>query len=199
MIGRRSIQGDFQTVKRKVGGRYHKWGIDRNLPTMPTQAIVPLDETETVLLLTSRYPPGFQYETYVAELAYANGLAEAGRGFAITEDPGAVFDKRVIWFIPDKSFVFPRLWDYSRQVYEFALGMESQGNRPLCSADETLFWENKAHMHRRLADIGAPTPPTEILTAEGRATKRGGAWASATVKRILDRAAGQEMEVASAG
>src|SRR4051812_7836984 len=161
------MQGDFQTVKRKVAGRYLKWGIDRKLPGMPTQAIVPLDETETVLLLCSRYGPGFENEIYVAELAYATALAEAERTFAITEEPGDVFDKAVIWFVPDKRFVFPRLWDYSRQVYQFAVGMESQGNRPLCSADETLFWENKAHMHRRLADIGAPTPRTEILTAEG--------------------------------
>ncbi len=167
MIGRRFRQGDLQTVKRKVGGRYFKWGIDRTLPAMPTQAIVPLDQTETVLLLTSRYPPGFKHETYVAELAYARALAEAARAFAITEDPSVVFEKTVIWFVPEKKFVFPPLWDYSRQAYQFALGMESQGNRPLCSADETLFWENKAHMHRRLAEIGAPTPRTEILTAEG--------------------------------
>jgi glutathione synthase/RimK-type ligase-like ATP-grasp enzyme len=172
LIGRHSIQGDLQTLKRKVGGPYRKWGIDRKLPSMPTQAIVPLDDTETVLLLTSRYPPGFQHETYVAELAYANALAEAERAFGVTENPSAVFDKTVIWFIPDKTFVFPRLWDYSRQVYQFALGMESQGNRPLCSADETLFWENKAHMHRRLAEIGAPTPRTEILTAEGWQSSR---------------------------
>lgn len=172
MIGRRSVRGDLQTIKLKVGGRYYKWGTDRKLPAMPTQAIVPLDEAETVLLLLSRLASPFPYETHVAELAYANALAEAGRAFAVTEDPSAVFEKAAIWFIPDKNFVSPRLWDYSQQVHQFALGLESQGNRPLCSANETLFWENKAHMHRRLAEIGAPTPRTEILTAEGWESSR---------------------------
>ena len=32
--------------------------------------------------------------------------------------------------------------------------------------EETLFWENKAHMHRRFADPGVPTPHTVIVNAE---------------------------------
>jgi glutathione synthase/RimK-type ligase-like ATP-grasp enzyme len=151
---------------RKINGRYRKWGVDRGLEPMPAEAIVPLEQTDDVILLTSHYPSWFTYETHIAELAYAHALAARDRPFAITEDPSEVFEKTVIWFIPDRGVFVPRLWDYSRQVHQFVVGLESQGNRPLCSSHEIAFWENKAHMHRKLDEIGAPTPRTKILSAQ---------------------------------
>jgi glutathione synthase/RimK-type ligase-like ATP-grasp enzyme len=70
-----------------------------------------------------------------------------------------------MWFLPSR-FVSPRLWDYSRQVYEFAAGLELQGNRLLCSAAEVLYWENKAFMQSKLAEVGADTPKTIIVASE---------------------------------
>jgi hypothetical protein len=69
-----------------------------------------------------------------------------------------------MWFLPAR-FISPGLWNYSRQVYEFASGLEQQGNRLFCSSDEVLYWENKAYMHRKLAEIGARTPETRVLTS----------------------------------
>jgi glutathione synthase/RimK-type ligase-like ATP-grasp enzyme len=129
------------------------------------ETVVPLDEARDVLLLCSAATERFHFQTYVEELAFALEFAARGRSFAVTDDPSTLFDKNVTWFLPGK-FVRPRLWDYSRQAYEFAAGLERQGNRAFCSAEETLFWENKAHMHRRFAEIGVPTPHTVIVNAE---------------------------------
>jgi glutathione synthase/RimK-type ligase-like ATP-grasp enzyme len=84
--------------------------------------------------------------------------------FAVSDDPSALFDKSVMWFLPAR-FISPRLWDQSRQVYAFAVALEQQGNRLFCSSDEVLYWENKAYMHRKLAEIGAATPETRVLTS----------------------------------
>lgn len=136
---------------------------------MPEESIVPLAQARDAILLCSRFRPFFAYQTHVSELAWAHALAERGRAFAVTDDPAALFEKAVVWFIPmgtKHGLVEPTLWDYSRQVVEFARGLERQGNSPLCSAEEVAFWENKAHMHARLSEIGAPTPRTTVLTAE---------------------------------
>jgi glutathione synthase/RimK-type ligase-like ATP-grasp enzyme len=134
---------------------------------MPTEAIVPLEETRHVLFLCSRFAPRFEPQIYVQELAFAHEMAARNRSFAVADDPSILFDKAIAWFLPGR-FVSPRLWDYSRQAHEFAAGLERQGNRLFCSADETAYWENKAHMHRKLAERGIPTPNTKVITAESR-------------------------------
>jgi hypothetical protein len=136
---------------------------------MPEGAIVPVDQASEVILLCSRYrAPNVVPQAHVSELAFAHELAARGCSFAVTEKSRDLFDKAVVWFIPGdgQDFVTPQLWDYSGQVRGFAEGLERQGNRPFCSSQETAFWENKAHMHRRLDEIGAPTPKTEVLTAD---------------------------------
>jgi hypothetical protein len=157
----------LRPLKRALGGRYRKFIVDKNIEAMPFEAIVPLDKTTDVLLLCSRLVQGFEPQTYVRELAFAHELAARNRTFAVTDDPSIVFDKNVAWFLPGR-LVYPRLWDYSRQVHEFAVGMERQGNELFCSSDETSYWENKAIMHQRLAELGVPTPKTRILTRENR-------------------------------
>jgi glutathione synthase/RimK-type ligase-like ATP-grasp enzyme len=132
---------------------------------MPTEALVPVDETADVLLLCSRLVRGFDPKTYIQELAFAHEMAARQRAFAVSDDPSSLFDKSVVWFLPD-DFVTPRLWDYSRQVYEFAVGLERQGNRLFCSSEETMYWENKATMHRKLEENGVPTPYTKVLTGQ---------------------------------
>ena len=146
--------------------RGKRW-IDRTISPMPTEALVPLEETRNVLLLCSRMIRHFDAKLTLQELALAHELADRDREFAITHDPRIVFDKSVIWVLPN-HLVWPRLWDYSRQVQEFAAGLERQGNRLLCSSDELAYWENKATMHKRFGEIGVPTPDTRILTVENR-------------------------------
>ncbi len=160
---------NLRKLRRKAIGRYRKWSVDRKLPSMPKEAIVPLEETEFVLLLCSRFRPFVPHQAHVSELAFANALAEAGYAFAVTQNAYELFDKHVVWYIPGgdhPGFVEPRLWDYSRQVHDFVLGLERQGNDPFCSAHETAFWENKAHMHEELDRFTVPTPKTVILTSE---------------------------------
>jgi glutathione synthase/RimK-type ligase-like ATP-grasp enzyme len=70
-----------------------------------------------------------------------------------------------VWFLPNYP-ISPPVWDYSRQVREFAAALERQGNRLFCSSTEMAFWENKVHMHQELDRAGAPTPATRILTAD---------------------------------
>jgi hypothetical protein len=125
---------------------------------------VALDNADDVLLQRSRSPWWFSPGAYAQEVAFAHELAARGRTFAVTDRPDLLVGKSVVWFMPEQ-LIEPRLWNYSRQVHEFACGLESQGNRLFCSASETAYWENKAHMHRRLAEIGAPTPKTRILSA----------------------------------
>jgi hypothetical protein len=134
---------------------------------MPTEVLVPLEATRDVLLLCSRMVRHFDPKINLQELAFANELADRDREFAITHDPRIVFDKSVIWVLPN-HLVWPRLWDYSRQVQEFATGLERQGNRLFCSSDELAYWENKATMHMRFVEVGVPTPETRILTVESR-------------------------------
>lgn len=137
------------------------------IPALPTDALIPLRDASDVLLICSGYLSRVHLQTYVQELAFAHELAAAGRPFAIAEDGRQLFGKNVAWFLPG-PFVQPRLWDYSRQARDFALQLEDQGNRLFCSAAETSFWENKGYMHRRLAEVGAPTPRSRILTSETR-------------------------------
>jgi hypothetical protein len=144
-----------------------KWWIDRTISPMPTEALVPLEETRDVLLLCSRMVRHFDPKINLQELAFAHELADRDREFAITHDSRIVFDKSIIWVLPN-HLVWPRLWDYSRQVQEFAAGLERQGNRLFCSSEELVYWENKASMHKRFSDIGVPTPETRILTVESR-------------------------------
>jgi hypothetical protein len=159
----------LRPLRRRLGDPYRKWAIDRHLPAMANDAVVPLDQTSDVVLLCRRCrPPYIVPETYVSELAFGHELAARGRTFAVAEDARDVFEKTVVWFIPGngRDFVAPRLWDYTAQVRAFAAGLERQGNRPFCSSGEMAFWENKSHMHKRLDGVGAPTPNTVVLTAE---------------------------------
>jgi hypothetical protein len=163
------LREHLRPLRRRLGDPYRKWSIDRNLPGMPDDAIVPLDQASDVILLCRRYRRPYTVpQAYVAELAFGHEMAARGRSFAVAEDARDVFDKAVVWFIPGdgRDFVAPRLWDYSAQVRAFAAGLERQGNRPFCSSQETAFWENKSHMHRQLAEVGAPTPNTVLLTRE---------------------------------
>jgi hypothetical protein len=161
------IAGLLRPIRRSVGGNYRKWSLDRRLPPFPTEAIVPLDSAESVLLLCSRCVRSFDAKTHLQELAFAHELAAAGRSFAVSDRPRSIFGKSVAWFVPD-DLVSPRLWDHSRQLHGFALGLEQQGNSLFCSSAETSFWENKAFMHRRLEELGVPTPRTRIIGAGDR-------------------------------
>jgi ATP-grasp domain len=157
----------LRELRQRAGDARCKRWIGNNVPPLPGDAIVPLDRTKDVLLLSSRVARDFDPKVTVQELAFANELAARNREFAVTDAPHIVFDKSVIWFLPN-HLVSPRLWDHSRQVEEFAAGMESQGNRLFCSSDELAYWENKATMHKRFSDVGVPTPETRILTTESR-------------------------------
>lgn len=154
-----------QRAKAHVVDRYRSWAIGRRLPAFPYTTTVPLKDAEDVLLLCSGMADRVHNQTYAQELAFACEMAARERPFAVTDNPGQVFGKRVAWFIPG-TFVRPQLWDYSRQTHEFALGLEAQGNELFCSAAETRYWENKAHMHRRFDEVGLATPPTVILTPD---------------------------------
>ena len=152
-------------VKERLLDRYRKAVISRDIPPLPAGAVVALDDADDVLLLCSGYLPRIHFQTYAQEVAFAQALAARDRRFAVTDDPARIFEKQVAWFLPG-PFVAPRLWDYSRQVYEVACGLERQDNRLFCSSDETRYWENKAYMHRRLAEVGAPTPRTVVVNRD---------------------------------
>jgi glutathione synthase/RimK-type ligase-like ATP-grasp enzyme len=157
-----------RVVKQQVLDRYRRRGIQRDLEPFPTDATVPMHEAEDVLLLCSGYLERFHLQSYVQELAFAHELAARGRAFAVTDEPREIFDKRVAWFLPG-TFVRPRLWDYSRQAYEFARGLEDQGNNVFCSSSETAYWENKAHMHAMFERHDIPTPQMLLITRQNRA------------------------------
>lgn len=163
----RSRVTNHPVVKAHVLDRYRKVTIRRDIPGPPFEAATSVDEAQDVLLMCSGYLTRFHLQTYVQELAFAHELAAHGRRFAMTDDPSVLFEKNVAWFLPG-AFVAPRLWDYSRQVYEFALGLESQGNRAFCSSEEARYWENKAHMHRMLEAAGVATPRTVLIDRENR-------------------------------
>jgi glutathione synthase/RimK-type ligase-like ATP-grasp enzyme len=150
-------------LRSELGDLYRRWSIRRTIDPLPRDIIVPLDETPDVLLLCSELVPYFDTKIYLQELAFAHELETRKRSFAIADDPRILIDKSVVWFLPDR-LISPQLWDYARQVFEFAAGLERQGNRLFCSSNETLYWENKAYMHRALAKVGAFTPRTVILT-----------------------------------
>jgi glutathione synthase/RimK-type ligase-like ATP-grasp enzyme len=154
----------LKPLKREVGDRYRQWLTHRRIPGIPSEAVVSLEATEDVLFMCSRFADRFDPQPYLRELAFAHELAAHEREFAVIDDASRVFNKRVGWIVPG-PFVSPRLWDYSRQVYDFAAGLERQGNVLFCSAAETLYWENKAYMHRRFEEVGVPTPATRLLTA----------------------------------
>lgn len=136
----------------------------RRVPPLPSDAIVPLHATDDVLLRRSWSPWEFTPQTYAQESAFAQELAARGRLFAVSDRPDVIFDKSIAWFLPNHP-VFPRVWDHSRQVREFAASLERQANRLFCSSEEMAYWENKVHMHEQLDRVGAPTPETKILTA----------------------------------
>jgi hypothetical protein len=167
LMTRSSLVSSLKPMWQNARGRVEKARIERRISRPSALAVVPLVESPTVLLVTSRLHGRFELQRYVMERAFADELATRGRIFAVTDDPRHVFEKTVIWFTSN-DFVSPPLWDYSRQVYEFALGLERQGNRPFCSSSEVMFWENKAYMHRRLDEAGIATPRTVIITRESQ-------------------------------
>ena len=141
--------------------------LARRIVPLPS-APLPLEEAEDVVLLCARQGDGvFHAETWSQQAAFAHELAARGRAFAFADDPALVFGKSVAWALPPR-LVAPRLWNYARQVQEFAEGLEAQGNRTFLTAAETAYWENKAYMHRRLDDVGAATPRTLVVGAESR-------------------------------
>jgi glutathione synthase/RimK-type ligase-like ATP-grasp enzyme len=149
-------------IRQIVGDSYRKRLVDAEISALPSDAIVPIDQSEDVLLLCSQMADHFDAKIYVQELAFAHELAARGRTFAVSTDPSSLFNKSVAWFLPNR-LIFPRLWNYSRQVHEFALGLEEQGNRLFCSSHEVRFWENKTYMHQELDERNIPTPATKIL------------------------------------
>jgi hypothetical protein len=154
-------------LKHQARARHRQWLIDRIIAPLPREAIVSLDQARHVVLLCSHLVRHFDPKIYVQELAFAHEMAARDRVFAVIDAPSVIFDKSVVWFLPN-SLVSPRLWNYPQQAYEFAAGLEQQGNRLFCSSEEVMYWENKAFMHRKLKEIGAPTPQTTILTVENR-------------------------------
>jgi hypothetical protein len=159
--GLRSLRGSRNAARLWSRHRLTR----RRVPAIPVEAAVSLAATSEVLLVCSWSPWEFTPMSYAQESAFAHEMLARGRSFAIADQPELLFGKSVVWFLPNE-FVMPRLWDYSRQAREFAAGLERQGNRLFCSAEEVGFWENKAHMHQRLDEVGAPTPRTRILTHE---------------------------------
>jgi glutathione synthase/RimK-type ligase-like ATP-grasp enzyme len=159
-----SLTDSLRPIRREVGRRYRKWSLERRIPSFPRESVVPLGRTTDVLLLCSRLARDAAPEAHIPEVAFARSLVERGRTFAVSDDPSALFDKSVMWFLPAR-LIAPRLWDHSRQVYEFTAALEQQGNHLFCSSDEVLYWENKAYMHRKLAEIGVATPETRVLTS----------------------------------
>lgn len=155
----------IQPARRYVGGRYGKWLFDRNISSAWKGAVVPLQRADHVLLLCSLSAPRFETQIYLREVAFARELMARGLPFAVTDDPSSVFDHSVIWN-PHRRYLLPNLWDYSRQICDFAIRLEGQRNFLFCSSDEISYWENKSHMHRRLDQVGAQTPKTKILTSE---------------------------------
>jgi glutathione synthase/RimK-type ligase-like ATP-grasp enzyme len=134
----------------------------------PDDAVVPLDQADDVLLLCSRRGAAdFHPEAFSHEAAFAHELAARGRSFGVTDDASLLSEKSIAWFHPT-DMVRPRLWNYAKQVHQFAAGLEEQGNRVFTSAAEALFWENKGYMHRRLDEVGTPTPRTVLVTAANR-------------------------------
>src|SRR6476661_6152716 len=95
-----SLRTRLRPIKQKGGARYRRWSVDRRLPAMPTEAVVPLDATSEVLLLCSRLMPGFAPQAHIQERAFAQELAARNRVFATTEDPSILFEKSVAWFLP---------------------------------------------------------------------------------------------------
>jgi glutathione synthase/RimK-type ligase-like ATP-grasp enzyme len=164
-MDRASVVKNLRPVKHALGDRYRKWALDRNIPSFPAEVLVSVGEARDVLLLCSQWAPRFDPKTYLQELAFAHEMAARSRPFATSKDPSILFDRSIVWFLPN-DLVSPPLWDYSRQAYEFALGLERQGNGLFCSSHETRYWENKAHMHQEFDAIGLPTPKTKLLTAE---------------------------------
>jgi glutathione synthase/RimK-type ligase-like ATP-grasp enzyme len=152
-------------LREKIDDARGRWWVRSKLPPVPKEAVVPLDDAADVILLCSRMVSHFDVKIVMQELAFAHELVARNRSFALTHEPRRVSQKSVVWFLPN-HLVSPRLWNYSQQVREFAAGLESQGNRLLCSADEVAYWENKAMMHRRFEEVGLPTPMTRVLTAE---------------------------------
>lgn len=161
-----------KAVRRAAASTAESALARRLVPPPSDDALLPLDDADDVVLLCARQGDGrLHAETYSQQMALAHELAARGRRFAITEDAAAIFGRSVAWALPPR-LVHPRLWNHARQVQQFVAGLESQGNRVFLSSDEAAFWENKAHMHRRLDEIGAATPRTLVLTAATHSTAK---------------------------
>ena len=159
------IGASARALRREAGALVHRRWIAKSFPPLPQDALLPLDEARDVLLLCSRMVGHFDAKIVLQELAFAHELAARSRQFAIADEPGVLFEKSIVWFLPN-MLVAPPLWDYSRQVHEFVVGLERQGNALFCSSDELLYWENKDAMQRTFAETGVPTPETRLLTRD---------------------------------
>ena len=164
-MGESTLTAGARALRREAGELYRRRWIAKSFPPLPQDALLPIDEAPDVLLLCSRMIGHFDAKIALQELAFAHELAARSRQFAVADEPRVLFEKSIVWFLPN-MLVAPHLWDYSRQVHEFVAGLERQGNTLFCSSDEMIYWENKAAMQRKFAETGVQTPRTRLLTRD---------------------------------
>jgi hypothetical protein len=73
------------------------------------------------------------------------------------------FHHKTIFFSSTKFYDPYGFSNYARILHHLALQLESQNNLVYPHSDETLFWENKEHMHAQFTKLALPQPKTFIL------------------------------------
>ena len=108
-----------------------------------------------------RFLPGDQF---IRTMAVYNHLKNSEKSVSLytKKDIGKFHQRKIVFFLSEDFNVY-RFADYTDILNHIIQNLEKQGNRVFPSSWEVGFWENKALMHRRFAELGIRTPDSVVL------------------------------------
>ncbi|MBS1976050.1 MAG: hypothetical protein JST46_01690 [Bacteroidetes bacterium] len=106
----------------------------------------------------------FFMQSVERDFAFANAFIQLGVPFRVyLGRKVGKFHNHHIFFSVTK-FYDPFAFDnYAQILHHVSKQLEAQGNKVYPTSHETLFWENKAYMHRQFDLLGIKSPRTKII------------------------------------
>jgi len=111
------------------------------------------------------YREHFFTQSIEREFGLINGLIKKNLSFRIYFKKNiGKFHNKTIFFMATSYYDEYKFSNYTSALYHISYQLEQQGNKVYPTSHETLFWENKIHMHREFKKHGINEPNTYFIT-----------------------------------